>query len=249
MTVEKNLAFGLKSDSRKKRIEKINSRLEMMRLAHRRTAYPAELSQGERQRVALARALITHPDVLLLDEPLVNLDRPLKKAVLSQILDIGKKENVTILFVTHDYQEALAIADKLLIMREGKIVQEGSPQEVYRHPLSPFSGFLIGHGGFVKGTVHHKEIISQVGVFPLTSESSAKEVFLFFRPEDIKVSTISSKPKARVVNGHYIGGRWLWEIEIKGDRLALYDYNPPTPGEVVSIEVLHSPSQILQNTV
>lgn len=247
MTVEKNLTFGLKDSSRKNRIEKANMRLEMMQLMHRRTAYPNELSQGERQRVALARALISNPDLLLLDEPLANLDLPLKKSLLSQISEIGKKEKVTILFVTHDCQEAMAIADKLLIMREGKIVQEGTPEEVYRHPFSPFAGFLIGNGGFVKGDIKNKQIVSNLGVFPLNNKTSYKEILLFFRPEDIQICTSNTGHKAMVVNGSYTGGRWLWEIEIAGDRLSLYASDPPPLGELIYIEVIHPPSQILQD--
>jgi len=246
MTVEKNLSFGLRDNSRKKRMEKVNTRLEMMHLMHRQTAYPYELSQGEKQRVALARALISNPDLLLLDEPFVNLDRPLKKTLLSQILDIGKKEKVTILFVTHDYQEAMAIADRLLIMREGKIIQEGPPEEVYRHPFTPFTGFLIGSGGFIKGSVEKGNVVSKLGVFPLSNKTSHNEVFLFFRPEDIHICTSNTGYPAMVINGNYTGGRWLWEIEISGDKLFLYAPGPPPSGELIYIEVIHPPSQILQ---
>lgn len=246
MTVERNLTFGLKHNTRKQKIVKTNMRLEMMQLTHRRTAYPNELSQGECQRVALARALISNPDLLLLDEPLANLDRPLKKSLLSQISDIGRKENVTILFVTHDYQEALAIADRLLIMREGKIVQEGTPEEVYRNPFSPFAGFLIGHGGFIKGDVQNQKVVSHLGVFPLNDKTPYNEILLFFRPEDIKLCASNSGYKAMVVKGNYTGGRWLWEIEISGDRLCLYAPDPPPSGRLISIEVIHPPSQIPQ---
>jgi ABC-type Fe3+/spermidine/putrescine transport system ATPase subunit len=247
MTVEKNLTFCVKDGSRKKRTEKANVRMEMMKLMHRRNAYPNELSQGERQRVALARALINNPDLLLLDEPLANLDRPLKKTLLSQISDIGKKEKVTILFVTHNYQEAMAIADRLLIMREGKIIQEGSPEEVYRYPDSPFTGFLIGNGSFIKGNVENGNIISNLGTFPLNKETSDYEALLFFRPEDIQMCASNKGHQAMVVNGNYTGGKWLWEIEIQGDRLSLYASDPPPEGELIYIEVIHPPSQILQS--
>ena len=144
---------------------KAKERLEVMGLAHRLKAYPHELSEGERQRVALGRALIQRPDFLLLDEPFANLDCPLKEVLLKEIMEIKRREGVTILFVTHEQYEAMTVADKILIMQEGKIMQEGSPEEIYKHPVSPFVAYFLGPGGLITGEVREGKILSAFRMF------------------------------------------------------------------------------------
>jgi len=241
MTVEKNLTFGLRGFPRKGKKEMARERLAMMGLGDRLSAYPYQLSEGERQRVALARAIINGPDFLLLDEPFSNLDRPLKMALLNQIADIGRKEGVTILFVTHDQEEALAVADRLLIMNQGRIAQEGPPEEVYSQPSSPFTGFLLGHGGVVRGKVRDEKVISPLGTFPLEQDTLEGELLLFVRPEDIKLGSSCNGIKGVVVDGHYKGGRWLWEVEVAGNNISVWAKGPPSIGDSVFLEVINHP--------
>lgn len=241
MTVEKNLTLGLYHLSRKERMMRAKERLEVMGLAHRLKAYPHELSEGERQRVALGRALIQKPDFLLLDEPFANLDRPLKEVLLREIVEIGRREGVTILFVTHEQYEALTVADKILIMHEGKIIQEGSPEEIYRYPSSPFVAYFLGPGGLINGEVRDGKILSPLGWFPCKEDFREGEVFLLFRPEDIRISHSEDGIRALVREGHYQGGRWQWRVEVEEHILSLWEQKPPPLGEVVLLEIVNPP--------
>ena len=155
MTVEQNIAYGLKrhrvpKDETKRRVQ---FGLEMVRLEGLGKRYPRELSGGQQQRVALARALVMNPDLLLLDEPLSNLDAKLRKEMRLEIRNIQKKRNVTTIFVTHDQEEALTMADTIAIMNGGVVEQLGSPLEMYEHPNTQFVASFIGGTNLIEGEV------------------------------------------------------------------------------------------------
>ena len=155
MTVEQNIAYGLKrhrvpKDETKRRVQ---FGLELVRLEGLGKRYPRELSGGQQQRVALARALVINPDLLLLDEPLSNLDAKLRKEMRLEIRNIQKKLNVTTIFVTHDQEEALTMADTIAIMNGGVVEQLGSPLEMYEHPNTQFVASFIGGTNLIEGEV------------------------------------------------------------------------------------------------
>ena len=155
MTVEQNIAYGLKrhrvpKDETKRRVQ---FGLEMVRMEGLGKRYPRELSGGQQQRVALARALVMNPDLLLLDEPLSNLDAKLRKEMRLEIRNIQKKLNVTTIFVTHDQEEALTMADTIAIMNGGVVEQLGSPLEMYEHPNTQFVASFIGGTNLIEGEV------------------------------------------------------------------------------------------------
>ena len=155
MTVEQNIAYGLKrhrvpKDETKRRVQ---FGLELVRLEGLGKRYPRELSGGQQQRVALARALVMNPDLLLLDEPLSNLDAKLLKEMRLEIRNIQKKLNVTTIFVTHDQEEALTMADTIAIMNGGVVEQLGSPLEMYEHPNTQFVASFIGGTNLIEGEV------------------------------------------------------------------------------------------------
>ena len=155
MTVEQNIAYGLKrhrvpKDETKRRVQ---FGLEMVRLEGLGKRYPRELSGGQQQRVALARALVMNPDLLLLDEPLSNLDAKLRKEMRLEIRNIQKKLNVTTIFVTHDQEEAFTMADTIAIMNGGVVEQLGSPLEMYEHPNTQFVASFIGGTNLIEGEV------------------------------------------------------------------------------------------------
>ncbi len=241
MAVERNLTFGLHHLSRKEKTMKAKERLELMGLAHRLTAYPHELSEGERQRVALGRALIQKPDFLLLDEPFANLDRPMKEVLLREIVDIGRREGVTILLVTHEQYEALMAADRILMMHEGRIIQEGSPEEIYRYPTSPLVAYFLGPGGLVDGKVRESKIFCPLGWFPCKEGFGEGGVLLLFRPEDIRLSHSDKGVRALVREGHYQGGRWHWRVEIEEYILSVWAEKAPPVGETVLLEIVNPP--------
>lgn len=146
MTVAQNVAYGLKCHGtrRPERRAEASAMLASVGLADFGDAYPGELSGGQQQRVALARSLVLKPKVLLLDEPLSNLDTGLRAAMRDEIRSIQKRFDLTMLFVTHDRREAMALGDTVAVMNGGKILQQGTPEEVYFHPADRFCAEFLG---------------------------------------------------------------------------------------------------------
>ncbi len=155
MTVEQNIAFGLrmrKADPA--RIpDRVGRALDLIQLPGYEQRMPHELSGGQQQRIALARALAIEPAVLLLDEPLSNLDAKLREDMRIEIKQIQKKVGITSVFVTHDQEEALILSDRILVMHEGRIVESGTPLDIYSHPTSAFAASFIGHSNVMQGTM------------------------------------------------------------------------------------------------
>jgi iron(III) transport system ATP-binding protein len=159
MTVSQNVAFGLdvrnvEADQKQKRVAEALRVVRMEALADRR---PMQMSGGQQQRVALARALVVNPDVLLLDEPLSNLDAKLRLEMRTEIRRICTQTRITSVYVTHDQEEALSIADRIAVMRDGKVIQVGVPQEVYARPRSRFVADFLGKANFIPAVVAGRE--------------------------------------------------------------------------------------------
>lgn len=156
MTVQENVAYGLKARNYpKSKIEgKVKEALEMVQIAPLRDRKPSELSGGQQQRVALARAFIIEPGVLLMDEPLSNLDAKLRVQMRATIKKLQRRLGITTIYVTHDQEEALAISDRIAVMRDGKIMQLGTPEEIYKHPKNRFVSGFIGVSNFMECAVH-----------------------------------------------------------------------------------------------
>lgn len=151
MSVARNIAFGLETRrvSRNETRARVNEMLEIIGLSGFGDRLPSELSGGQQQRVALARAMVIRPDVLLMDEPLGALDRVIRQSLQTQIKDIQRSFGITILFVTHDQEEALHMSDDVVIMRDGMIEQIGSPQDLYARPINRFVGSFLGDCNFI----------------------------------------------------------------------------------------------------
>jgi spermidine/putrescine ABC transporter ATP-binding subunit len=168
MNVFENISFGLKmrkvpEDEIKKRVTHI---LELVRLPGYEKRYPRQMSGGEQQRVALGRCLVIEPDVLLLDEPLSNLDLKLREAMRLEIKQIQKDLGITTIYVTHDQSEALIMSDRIAVMNKGRLAQVGSPKEVYQYPKSKFVASFIGEANFFEGklvSVNECEAIVMAG--------------------------------------------------------------------------------------
>ena len=155
MTVAQNVEYGLKirKIASVERRRQVGEALEMVRLSHLADRYPSQMSGGQQQRVALARALVIRPEALLLDEPLSNLDARLRLEMREEIKRLHAQTGTTAIYVTHDQEEALSIAGRLAVMREGRIEQVGAPREVYRRPLSRFVAEFLGECNFLAGRV------------------------------------------------------------------------------------------------
>ncbi|EKO3957829.1 ABC transporter ATP-binding protein [Vibrio fluvialis] len=151
MTVAGNIGFGLKMQGRDKATmaREVAQVIELVALQGKEECYPHQLSGGQRQRVALARALVVKPRILLLDEPLSALDAKIRKHLRQQIRDIQKELNLTTIFVTHDQEEAMTMSDRIFLMHQGKIVQQGSPESIYTQPANEFVAGFMGHYNLV----------------------------------------------------------------------------------------------------
>ncbi|MCA9724951.1 MAG: sulfate ABC transporter ATP-binding protein, partial [Kurthia sp.] len=166
MTVFDNVAYGLKvrpkklRPSKKEIEDKVIELLSLVKLEHFAKRYPSQLSGGQRQRVALARALAVEPKVLLLDEPFGALDAKVRKDLRRWLRKLHNDYHITSIFVTHDQEEALDVADRIVIMNEGRIEQIGSPVEVYENPASPFVYDFLGNVNLFKGRLRKGELIN-----------------------------------------------------------------------------------------
>ena len=219
MTLRENVAFGLEMRGIRKSEAgpRVMRALEMVKLADRANAKPNELSGGQQQRVALARALVIEPQCLLLDEPLSNLDAKLRLEMRTEIRRICKEAGLTAIYVTHDQKEALSIADRLAILDQGRLLQVGSPQEVYTRPCSRFVAQFIGETTFIEGRVRAvrdgvAEVETPAGVWTAaTAEKTAAgdSVWLSVRPEAVQLHTARTEGRnvfpARMHGTIYLG--------------------------------------------
>jgi iron(III) transport system ATP-binding protein len=198
MSVRENLTFGLEMHkvSEKDREERVSKALEMVQMHDYAERSPNQLSGGQQQRVALGRALVLEPDVLLLDEPLSNLDARLRLEMRDQIARIHEELDLTMVYVTHDQAEALSMADRMAIMQRGKIGQLGAPREVYHRPHSRFVADFIGETNLISGTVSdisNGQITVETALGPMVSALEADvavgdAVGCSIRPEHIRVT-------------------------------------------------------------
>ncbi|MFC2097705.1 ABC transporter ATP-binding protein [Bacteroidota bacterium] len=200
LTVKNNIAYSLKSKKINK-VEinrKINELAEKTGISHLLERRPSTLSGGELQRVALARTLALEPGCLLLDEPLASLDVQLRDGLRSLLRKINK-EGITLVHVTHDFEEAIALADKVGIINKGKIVQQGSPKDVFHNPKSKFIASFTGIKNFYNAVIKSGEIISlenKVEIVHLTGKTQGSG-FVMFRSEDIVISENKTETSMR----------------------------------------------------
>ena len=160
LSVRENVAYGLKARKIKgAELEKrVNEGLELMAISEYRDRQPSQLSGGQQQRVALARAVVIHPAVLLMDEPLSNLDAKLRVQMRTSIKKLQMGLNITTIYVTHDQEEALAISDRIAVMHDGHVEQVGEPEEIYTRPANTFVANFIGVSGFVDGQAENGQV-------------------------------------------------------------------------------------------
>jgi ABC-type Fe3+/spermidine/putrescine transport system ATPase subunit len=199
LSVFDNLAFGLamRRTPRGEIAERVGQALALVRLTGLERRYPRELSGGQQQRVALARALVIRPAVLLLDEPLSNLDAKLRQEMRLEIAEIRRRLAITTVFVTHDQEEALVIADRVAVMREGVVEQVDAPGAIYHRPRTPFVARFIGEANFLPGRVQGQEgrrlvVVTDGGVRLLVADDGARApgqaVTVMVRPEKVRLA-------------------------------------------------------------
>ena len=192
MTIYNNVSYGLrarKEDEKTIKI-KVNEALELVGLTGTENKYPNELSGGEQQRVALARVIVMDPSLLLMDEPLSNLDAKLRIHMRTEIRRIQKQLGITCLYVTHDQAEALTVSDRIMVMSRGKVEQIGTPQEIYSSPSSSFVADFIGDSNIIDGMMIKDKVVEILGVkIPCVDEGFGNNtpVDVVIRPEDIEI--------------------------------------------------------------
>lgn len=241
LTVAQNVAYGL--DVRKtpkaevrRRVAEVLDLVDLAAFAGRR---PRQLSGGQQQRVALARALAYSPSVLLLDEPLSNLDAKLRRQMQFELRRIQKNIGTTMIFVTHDQDEALTMSDRVALLNGGRIEQIGTPEEIYRSPRTAFAADFLGAGNLVGATITDGRAVSASGVtVPVVANGVTGPVTVVLRREQIRLAapagTSEEFPLGTVVLRAFSGGTWHLQVQL-GD--------PAQDGQLLSVELGDNGSQ------
>jgi len=240
LSVAENIAFGLQvrkveRAEIRRRLARIMAMVELEGLEARRIQ---ELSGGQRQRVALARAVIVEPDVLLFDEPLSNLDEKLRVTMRASIRKIQKELGITAVYVTHDQEEAMSIADRITVMNEGKVLQIDTPEAMYHRPMTAFVADFVGRANLFTG--EHEAM--ELGVIEVLGQklTCAKGMALMLRPENIKFGEDGRGAKGVVVQKEALGFTTRYVVSVGKsavmvDTLGLLDTTNPTIGDPVSL--------------
>ena len=232
MTVAANVAFGLemRKVTKAERAERVAQALALVHLEPHATRYPRELSGGQRQRVALARALVIEPPVLLLDEPLSNLDAKLREEMQFELRQIQRKVGTTTVMVTHDQSEAMSISDRIVVMEAGRTTQIGPPYRVYEHPGTRFISTFVGKANLLAGTVVAAPAPQNrvaIGSLQFDTDSTGfapgAAVLVSLRPEKIQLRPRSQgRVEGQVSESFFLGSQWLYRVNTTlGELLVL----------------------------
>ena len=224
MSVAANVGFGLRMRGAatagiRKRVA---DALGLVDLAAMGSRYPRELSGGQQQRVALARALIIEPDVLLLDEPLSNLDAKLREQLREDIRGLQRRLGMTAIYVTHDQAEAMVLADRVVVMNAGRIVESGTPRDLYRAPRHRFTAEFLGHTNILHGSARAGRIRFPWGEIAVGAETGrlAGDVLVSVRPEDVRLHLADDGP-GRVSEVAFLGADVEHKVELSGQTIRI----------------------------
>ncbi|HJN91414.1 MAG TPA: ABC transporter ATP-binding protein [Dehalococcoidia bacterium] len=268
LTVAANVAYGLqgngasgvaatirgwtkrklgKERSLTNRVREILNLVELTDMAQR---YPDELSGGEAQRVALARALAPAPDLILLDEPFSNLDAQLRASVRAEVREILRRAGAAAIFVTHDQEEAFSLADRVVVMYQGKVVQTGTPGEIYRHPATRFVASFVGDADFLPGQVRSDGVHTEIGIVPTPRSVDTADVEVMLRPESFLVEAHAPgddpSPEdpltnaGEVIGREYYGHDQMLTVRLRSGRLIRARLGPSEafgPGDQVRLRL------------
>ncbi|GHV95594.1 Fe(3+) ions import ATP-binding protein FbpC [Spirochaetia bacterium] len=238
MSVWENIAYGLRVQrlSKNEIIARTGKAVELMQLNGMERRFPNQLSGGQQQRVALARAVVIEPQVLLFDEPLSNLDAKLREHMRDELRALQKRLGITSLYVTHDQVEAMAISDRVVIMKSGDLMQVGSPKEIYEYPSCKFVANFIGKANFISGIyegMEGKTALARVGAQVIKIANPGKvqlragdKCCLAFRPESVKLSKTEAGIPGLIKRTTFLGTHLEYEMEAAGAPLLVEIYNP-----------------------
>jgi iron(III) transport system ATP-binding protein len=237
LTVYENIAYGLRVKKLSKKVirDKIEMILHLMNLIGLENRAPRQLSGGQQQRVALARALVMQPKILLLDEPLSNLDAKLRVQMRTEIRRLQQRLGITSVYVTHDQAEAMTLSDRVVVMNRGRVEQVGTPSKIYQKPASVFVADFIGKANFIESRVEGlSDSALTVGLFDDQIELQRDErpfqmgddVFLVIRPEAVHLVEDGSGYPGEVRRSTYLGPMVEYEVEVGDQFVFAVDYEP-----------------------
>ncbi len=248
MTVAKNVAFGLERRKlpRAEIDRKVATALALVGLSAYADRRPAQLSGGQQQRVALARTIVIEPEVLLLDEPLSNLDAKLRVEMRSELKALQRKLGLTAIYVTHDQEEANAIADRIAVLDQGRIQQIGAPTDLYDHPANRFVATFLGTANLIEGRVEGGRFVSE----HLTLDGVAGAdgpACISIRPQDVVLGSAGEGSPATVIEREFLGSIVRYKLEMGGQAITVdvphrRDRAPHDVGATVGLVV--DPKQI-----
>jgi len=240
MTVRETLAFvlrrGIDGDEGRRLVDEAST---MVGLERHMDTRPAQLSGGERQRLALARAIITRPRILLMDEPLANLDPPLRLALLEEIRKLQQRLGLTILYVTHNQPETFVLGDRAAVLRDGGIEQVGPPRELYERPRTAFVASFLGRCALLPGVFSDGWVVTALGALGGINRDAehGSDVLLAIRPEDVYI--VDDAPfRGRVERVACLGGSFEAEITGPGWRLWALMRTEPKPGSLLNFVIM-----------
>jgi iron(III) transport system ATP-binding protein len=212
LTVAENVGYGVERRARGRRLAEL---LELVGLGGYDDRYPHELSGGQQQRVALARALAPAPAVVLLDEPWSNIDPLRRGAMRDDLAAILRRVAVTVVLVTHDREEAFSLADRIALMKDGTVVQEGTAEDLYLRPTSRWSAEFVGAANFLPGRIGDDLVETLLGRFPVANPNGAKDVDVLIRPELLELRPDPDGP-ATVVAREFRGHDVFYRVDLAG---------------------------------
>jgi iron(III) transport system ATP-binding protein len=244
LNVAANVGFGIPRRGRAARLRELLALVGLEGLEQR---FPYELSGGQQQRVALARALAPAPELVLLDEPWSNIDPQLRALLRGEIAAILREVGVTAVLVTHDREEAFSLADRIALMREGTVVQEGSPEKLYLSPTDRWAAEFVGAANFLRGHVEGDVIATRLGPLPYAGKPPAADVEVLIRPERLELRPHAAG-EAEVVAREFRGHDVFYRLRLDG--IDLISQRPSTEvvplGARVSIRLHHGPVAVFQ---
>lgn len=257
LTVKGNIAFGL--ENRKLSKAEINAKvdeiLKVVQIEPYKDRMPKNLSGGQQQRVALARAIVIRPDVLLMDEPLSNLDAKLRVDMRNAIKDIQREVGITTVYVTHDQEEAMAVSDRIAVMKSGVIQHLGTPQEIYQRPANVFVATFIGRTNILEGTLTkladsyvlhfgsgYMEELSNIEVPKSDAQADTLNVQISVRPEEYILTEDQTGMKATIVHSVFLGQNTHYFVDLSSSQRVEITQESKTaqilePGQVIYLKV------------
>ena len=246
MTVFENVAYPLRIRRAPKQevTDRVNRMLEIVHLGQYASRLPAQLSGGQQQRVALARALLAEPKLLLLDEPLSNLDAKLRESMRFEIKDLARELRMTVVYVTHDQSEAMTMSDRIFLLNSGEVQQSGTPEEIYNHPVNPFVADFLGKVSFFPGVSENGTLyLPDWGcALPGAAEEKAGPVTVGLRPENIRLHREGGGIPGRVERVYFTGDTTDFRVRVgKAEVRVIADGASSRlfrPGEEVRLEIL-----------